>query len=134
MKYLVRSFLFNVFALWFTSQIIPSLVIKGDWRIVLISGLVLSILMFIVKPILKILFIPINIITFGLLSWFINVIVIYLLTILVSQVEIRDWTFAGLKYMGFIIPAYHFNYFLTLILVSLSITFFSNLLKDVSEG
>jgi putative membrane protein len=134
MKYLSRVFLFNVFALWLTSEIIPALNIHGSWQAVLFAGFVLSLLMIIVKPILKILFIPINILTFGLLSWFINVIVLYLLTLLVSEVEVSAWTFPGFAYGGFTIPAYHLTYLLALITASLSITFISNFMHDISEG
>jgi putative membrane protein len=134
MKYLIRSFLFNVFAIWFTSQIIPAFTVHGSWQSIIGAGLVLSILMLIIRPILKILFIPINIITFGLLSWFVNVIVIYLLTALVNDVSISTWTFNGLNLAGFIIPKIYFGYFASLVLTTFSITFFANLLHDVSES
>jgi putative membrane protein len=133
MKRLVRSFLFHVFALWFTSQILPAFVISGSWQTTLVAGLVLSLLMFVIKPILKILFIPINIITFGLLSWVINVIVVYILTLIVAQIEITPWTFPGFMMWGFVIPPVSLTYVASLIVCTFSITFFSNLLHTVSE-
>ena len=60
MKHIVRVFLFNVFALWLSSQILPTITAPGGVSVILFAGLVLSILMLIVHPILKILFIPIN--------------------------------------------------------------------------
>jgi putative membrane protein len=134
MKYITRVFLFNVFALWLTSELIPALNIHGSWQAMLIAGGVLSVLMLVVKPVLKILFIPINILTFGLLSWFINVIVLYLLTILVTEVEVKAWTYPGLVYGGFVIPPVHLTYLVALIATSLSVTFISNFLHDISEG
>jgi uncharacterized membrane protein YvlD (DUF360 family) len=133
MKYIARVFLFNVFALWFTSQIFPGFKIQGSWQSVIIAGIVLSILMIFIRPILKILFIPINILTFGVLSWFVNVIVLYLLTVLLTEVEILPWVFMRTDYYGFVIPEIHFSYFVTLILSAISITFFSNLLHNISE-
>jgi putative membrane protein len=133
MKHLVRSFLFNVFALWFTGQLIPAFVISGSWQTTLVAGFVLSLLMLVIKPILKILFIPINIITFGLLSWVINVLVVYILTLLVAQIEITAWTFPGFSAWGFVIPSVSLTYIASLILCTFSITFFSNLLHSVSE-
>lgn len=133
MKYLVRVFLFNVFGLWLTSQLVPTLVLSSDWQTVLFAGAILSFLMLVVSPILKILFIPINLLTFGLLSWLINVMVIYLLTFLVPQVEIRSWTFPGLAWQGFIIPVVRLNYLAALIVSSLTVTFITNLLHYVSE-
>ncbi len=133
MKYLIRTFLFNCFSLWFVSQILPALTISGSWQVLLFAGFVLSILMLLIAPLLKILFIPINIITFGLLSWLINVIVLYLLTFFVTDVSIHAWKFPGATWAGFVIPPITFSYILALILVSLSVTFFSNLLHDISE-
>jgi putative membrane protein len=133
MKRLVRSFLFHVFALWFTSQILPGFIISGSWQTTLVAGLVLSLLMFVIKPFLKILFIPINIITFGLLSWVINVIVVYILTLIVAQIEITPWTFPGFTMWGFVIPSVSLTYVASLILCTFSITFFSNLLHTVSD-
>ena len=133
MKYLLRLFLFNVFALWITSELITAVVIHGEWYLILLGGLVLSLLMLIVKPILKILFIPINLITFGLISWMINVIVMYLLTFLLPEIEIQPWTFPGITWSGFVVPSVHFSYVMTLIIVSVTVTVFTNLLHNLSE-
>lgn len=134
MKYLIRVFLFNVFALWLSSQILPTLTAPGGAGTILFAGLVLSILMLIVKPILKILFIPINILTFGLLSWIINVIVIYLLTVFVPEIHVNLWVFPGGSWAGFVIPQIHFTYFTALTASSLLITIITDVLHYVSES
>jgi len=134
MKYFIRIFLFSAFALWFVSQILPALSITGGWQTLLIAGLVLGFLTVLVVPILKILFIPINLLTFGLLSWFVHVIVIYLLTLFVPGVAVTAWTFPGWSAGGFSIPEIAFSSFVSFILVSLSVSFLVNLLHDISEG
>lgn len=134
MKYLVRVFLFNIFALWFTSQLLPTLVISEGWQTMAFAGFILSILMLIIAPILKILFIPINILTFGLLSWLVNVIVVYLLTIFVPEIQIQEWLFPGTTWAGFVIPAAHISYTPALILTSLCVTTIADILHAVSEG
>ncbi len=133
MKHIIRVFLFNVFALWLSSQILPTLYIPPGWQTVIFAGVTLSILMLIVKPILKILFIPINILTFGLLNWVINVIVIYLLTVFVPEIAIRLWIFPGATWAGFVIPSIHFTYVTALIASSLLITIITDVLHYVSE-
>ncbi len=133
MKHIVRVFVFNVFGLWFASQLLPTLVLADGWQALFQAGFALSLLMLIVRPLLKILFIPINLITFGLLSWFINVIVIYLLTLFVPSVIIREWTFPGITYLGFVIPSLHVSYMLALIISSLLVTFITNVLHSLSE-
>ena len=130
---MVRVFVFSVFGLWFASQLLPTLILSDGWQALFQAGFALSLLMLIVRPLLKILFIPINLITFGLLSWFINVIVIYLLTIFVPSVVIRAWTFPGISYFGFVIPSIYVSYSLALIISSLLVTFITNLLHSISE-
>ncbi len=133
MKLLTRSFLFNMFAIWFTSQILPTLEVAGGWQTMLLGGFVLSLLMLLVAPLLKILFIPINMITFGLLSWVINVIVLYLLTVFVPAIHVVAYTFPSVSWGGFVIPSLHASWALALVLSSLAITGIANLLHEVSE-
>lgn len=133
MKYLTRVFLFSVFALWLTSQILPGIVISDGWQTILFAGFILALLTLIVAPILKILFIPINILTFGLLAWFVNVIVIYLLTLVVPEIQIASWDFAGWSWAGFVIPAFEVSYVLSLVITSLVISAIIDILHYVSE-
>jgi putative membrane protein len=133
MKHIIRVFLFNVFALWLSSQLLPTIVMPPGWQTVLLAGFTLSMLMLIVKPILKILFIPINILTFGLLNWVINVIVIYLLTVFVPEIQIHPWVFSGATWAGFVIPSIHFTYMTALVVSSLLITIITDVLHYVSE-
>lgn len=133
MKHLIRVFLFNIFALWLTSQILPTLVIAPGASTMALAGFVLSMLMLIVVPILKILFIPINILTFGLLSWFINVIVIYLLTVFVPEIRISAWLFEGAQWGGFVIPSMQISYTFAFIITSLMVTSITDILHYVSE-
>ena len=133
MKYLTRVFLFNTFALWLTSQLLPALVISGDWQTIAIAGIILTLLMLLVAPIVRILFIPINFLTLGLASWLGNVIIVYLLTIFIPQVAIQPWTFPGLTWQGFSIPSYHVSYMGALVISTLAITLVSNILRWLAE-
>lgn len=132
MKYLMRLFLFQLIGLFFTSQLLPTLVVVGTWQSLFVAGVILGLLMLIVRPILKILFIPINFISFGLLSWFVDVIILFILTLVMPQVQIHEWTFPGLNMAGFIVPSIHLTYVLSLIVSTLCISFISNVLEFVS--
>ena len=134
MKYLVRVFLFNVFALWFTSQLLPTLLIAPGWLTIVFAGFILSLLMLFVRPMLKILFIPINIITFGLFSWVVNVVVIFLLTFFVPEVQVKEWQFPGGTWAGFVAPSVHIPYWAALIITTFVITVIAQILHKVSEN
>jgi uncharacterized membrane protein YvlD (DUF360 family) len=133
MKHLIRIFLFHVFALWVLSEVYAGFDIAGGVKNVLIAGLALSLLMLITKPILKILFIPINFLTFGIAGLFIDVIVVYLLTLLMPEVTVSQATIPGFSFAGFVIPSVHLTYIWSLIFISASITIMTHILHEVSE-
>jgi len=134
MKYLIKVWVFYVFSLWLTKELFPAFTIEGTWTTLFVSGLILSLLMLIVKPLLKILFIPINLLTFGLLSWFINVIVIYVFTLIAPNIAVSAWMFPGFAWQGFIIPATNLSYLICLIITSFSVTTITNILEDITES
>ena len=104
MKYFVKTWMFYMVSIWIIKELIPAFVVKGGWISILTAGGILAILMLFIKPIIKILFIPINFLTLGVISWFVNVIVIYLLTLVAPNVAITPWQFSGISWQGFIIP------------------------------
>jgi len=133
MKHFIKIWVFYVVALWFVQQIFPAFVIQGGWQPIFLAGLLLSLLMLVVRPLLKILFIPINILTFGLLSWFVNVIVIYVFTLIAPNVSITAWQFPGWSWQGFSIPGTYLSYFLCLVITSICITGITNFLEDITD-
>jgi len=133
MRVFIRNIIFNSFALWLTSQILPGLDISDGWQKLLAAGLILCILMFLVKPILKILLLPLNFLTFGILTWFINVFLIYLLSILVPDVTVKSWVFNGISTYGLSIAPLKITYFFALVLSALMITTIVKVLEQLCE-
>lgn len=133
MKRLVRIFLFSLFALWLTPNLIESFKIVGGIETYIVGGAILAFIHFFVKPILRLFFLPINLASLGLLSWVVNVAVLYLLTLIVPQIKISAWNFPGASFEGFIVPPYHFNQITTFILVSFVLSFTINFLSWLSR-
>lgn len=133
MKRFLRSVVFHVFALWLTSALIPTLVIAGNLWGMLSAGFTLSIMMVLLKPLISLILLPVNILTLGLLAWFVNVIVLYLWSVFVPQVTLRPWIFPGLSWGGFVVPTVSISYTWTLIIVSLVITTIVTVLEKINE-
>lgn len=133
MKRFMRDFVFHVFSLWLASQLLPAILVVGSWMNFFIAGFVLTILVYIVQPFLKILFIPINLITFGLLSWFVHVIILYLLTLFVPEIMVRAYTLPGGNYAGFVVPPIYLNYITALIAAALLITTIAETTRNLSD-
>src|SRR4030042_5419577 len=75
----------------------------------LVTALIFAVLYLFLRPALKFLSIPLNLITFGLFSLLINVILLYLLTLTVRGFEIVSFNFSGVVFAGFNIPAIYLS-------------------------
>ena len=129
MKSIFRNVVSYSASLFLTSQIITGLIISGGLTTYLIGGIVLSMLFLILKPILGIVTLPLNIVTFGLFSFLINATILYLLTILISNISITAFTFSGLNFSGFIIPKFYVNNFFAFVIASIVLSFIVGALK-----
>lgn len=109
MKPFLRNSLFNAFSIFFLSQILPGVKVSGGLFTYLFGGLALTLLFIFLRPVLKILALPLNLVTLGAFSFLTNVIIFYLLTVLVFGISITSFDFPGVSYAGFIIPKIHFN-------------------------
>jgi putative membrane protein len=96
-------------------------------EILILASLLLAIVDLVVKPILNLVLLPLNLITLGAFRWIINVIVIYLVTLLIPEFKVKPFIFPGLQLYGFVIPLLHFNLFWTYILISFILSLVSNL-------
>ncbi len=90
---------------------------------------IFSLLTLIVRPILKILFIPINFLTLGLLGWLINVILLYLLVSFAPEVHFGMTNFPAFSLSGFYWPSLQLTPFWTAVAASFSLTFLNRSLK-----
>jgi len=118
MKSFLRNTLFNAFSIFLISQIISGLKVSGGLITYLFGGVALTLLLLILKPILNLLTLPLNIVTLGLFSFLVNVIIFYLLTILVVGISVTSFTFQGISFAGFVIPKIYLNTFFAFVLVS----------------
>lgn len=96
MKFILKRYLITVISIFILTQIITALSLQNGWYGLFYASLVLSILFYIVAPILNLIMLPINLITLNLSSWIVQILIFYLWTIVVVQVKITSWQFAGL--------------------------------------
>lgn len=119
MKSLLRNTAINAFVLSLLPSIFKGFAITGGITTLVIGGFILTFMTIFLRPILKIITLPLNLVTFGAFSFIINAFLIYLLTIFVPQISIKTLEFPGLSFMGFVIPKVAFNQFLSYIVSSI---------------
>lgn len=90
-----------------------------NWVTLVLASLVLTLLQKVIKPILKLLFLPINIVTLGLFSLVLNVFLLWLATFLVPGLRIANMTILGVE----------LGRFGSLLLISFLISFIQSLLR-----
>jgi len=96
----------------------PGFSFGKDPMILFFAGLIFAVLNIFVKPILKLLSLPFNLITFGFFSFFVNLIVLYGVTYFNSKFKIVGFHFSGYTFSGFNIPAYDLNQLISALLAS----------------
>ena len=134
MKAIIRTFLSYVIALWAITQILgSSLTIGNDLKTWGIAALALMLLNTLLKPILTILFLPIQLFTLGLFSIVVNALVFYLFLRLLPQITISSWTFPGLAINGLSIPETQLPVIGTIFVASTLISLITNFIAYLVE-
>jgi len=108
--------------------------VYGGLPTYLVAGFVLTLLLMILKPILNLLALPLNIITLGMFSFVINVIIFYVLTVLVVGIVISSFTFPGVSFAGFIVPKIYLNTIFAFVLVSFLQSFMVSFLSWLAKS
>lgn len=129
MKKLLRNYLINFAALWATTQIVPGLTYTGGIETLAIAAVILMIINILVKPMLHVLFLPLNLLTLGLFSWVINVIGLFILTMVLPKVQIVPYTFPGFSIGEIVIPATTLSTLYVAALASFVISMITNIAR-----
>ena len=96
----MRLFLNTAITLWILSYFLPTIRFS-NWITLILASIVMVFVQKIIKPIIKLLFLPINVVTFGLFSIVINVAMLWLVTYLVPGFEITNMVVFGIHLSRF---------------------------------
>ncbi|OIP97703.1 hypothetical protein AUJ94_01740 [bacterium CG2_30_40_12] len=133
MKKILRVALFNSIAIYLASQLIEGVSYSEDIKILVLAGIALTLANYIVKPVIKIVTLPINFITLGFFSWVIDVFILYLVILFVPEFSVAGFAFEGFSYNGFSAPAMVFSQFWALVVSSLVIAILVNIFKYICD-
>lgn len=118
----IRQSLLNSFTLYLVGLIYPGIFVPQAIFDLILAGLIFTLVNRLVKPVIKLFLLPLNLVTLGLFSWIVNVIVLFIMTKLVSNLTVTDFTLAAANYSGFATPALSINLFISYILASVLIS------------
>ncbi len=80
---ILLKFLGTVAAVFLTINLVPGVSNTGGWTTTLLVALVWSVITLVIRPVLKILTLPVTIITFGLFSFVLNAVLFWAMTLVV---------------------------------------------------
>lgn len=91
LRRLLFSWIINVVALYAAEKLVDGISFTGDFGILVLTGLVFAFVNLLLKPAVKLLALPLIIVTFGIALFFINILMLY----------ITDWLVSGFKITHF---------------------------------
>lgn len=119
MKKVLRHFVIDTVSLYLASSMVSGLVFEQGIQTIFLAGIGLTIVSLIAKPVINVLMLPINLITFGLFRWVASAIALYLVTLVVPGFKIVKFFFGGFTSVWFDLPIISLSGLLAVICFSL---------------
>lgn len=129
MKKLLRMLIFSAIAIYTTSLWNKGFLLNLDWSSFLRAILVISLIFYFIFPLTKIILLPLNLLTLGLVSTIVCFLLFYLIVGRYEIITLKSWVFPGMSLAGLTIPKMNISYLVNIILASLSISFIINSLE-----
>ena len=128
MRKFLRSLVFSAISLFLTSRLIPGFEISPGIANLFVVTLVLTILNLLIRPLVKLLLLPINLITLGTFRWLTTLIILYLLDLLLPEGNIFAFPLHTIPAIGVILPKIIVGKLVAAILTALTLTTIRRLL------
>ena len=106
MKRILRHYVIETVSLYLVSRISSGMVFERGIESMLLVGLGITIAHLVVKPIINILILPLNLVTFGLFKWVSSAITLYIVTLIVPGFKIVGFNFLGYSSVWFDLPPF----------------------------
>jgi len=100
MKKILRMFIFSAVSLYLTSLWNKGFTLTMDPNEFFKAIILIAVAYYLVVPISKVIFLPLNLLTFGLVSFGIFALFLYVLNFHLGYIHVGDWVFQGGTYLG----------------------------------
>ena len=101
----LKYFLINSVTLYLLSLAISGIVFEKGITTIVLAGVALAVASLIIKPIINVLLLPINLVTFGLFRWVSYAVTFYIITLIVPGFKIVEFAFHGFSSNWISIPS-----------------------------
>jgi len=123
---------FSAVAVYLTSLWDRGFVVNYDLGVYVKASFLVALMFYLVRPLSKLILLPLNILTLGVISTVVYCFLFFFLTRYFGLINIKEWTFSGINLLGFAIGQIKFsqtaNIFVSAISVSTIINFLEQLI------
>ncbi len=133
MRHYLKTIIITVVAAYIAYKFVPTIELGTDPRNLLIVFGGLWVIFQLINPIFSLVLLPINILTFGLVSFILNIAFIFALLNFLPGFLIGAYFFPGADVYGIVFPPIDFNQVATVILVAAIITISQKILHLIFE-
>ncbi|HOZ80898.1 MAG TPA: phage holin family protein [Candidatus Woesebacteria bacterium] len=134
MKKILKQILIYSYALLLHQEIWLNLTFDHRLQTLLLVAIILTFFDFILKPIIKLLLLPINILTLGTFRLVINTLGFYLATFLLSDFHLQNINRPAFSFLGLAIPQIVLENFFAYLITSLSVNIIVGIYKFILKS
>lgn len=118
MKGFLQEIAINAVALFVALSIFSGLAVTGGFWGIFTAAVLITIGFRVLKPVINIITLPLNVITFGLFQALVVAFIVFLITLIYPQMQITEFQFEGARFYGIIISPFYVTLFLSYIIIS----------------
>jgi len=131
MKKIFRMIVFSGVAIFVTALWNKGFIIKADPLTYIKAALVITAVYYLIVPASKLILLPLNLITFGLVSMIFYAFIFYFLLNNFNLINIKEWTFSGIRLLGITLGEIKVSGLANIFVSSFSISTIINLLEKI---
>jgi len=125
-KRILRLFIIDTLGLYLVSNAISGITFENGFISLVLAGVGLAISSIIVKPIINILLLPLNLLTFNLFKWASSAIALYIVTLVVPGFLVKGFYFVGYSSKWLDIPSINLQGIIAFISISFLLSLFNS--------
>lgn len=122
MRQLLVRILGTSLSFYVATLLVQGFQLTATWESYLIAAVIFTLLNWVVLPLIKLLLLPINLLTLGIFRWIAHVIILYIFDVIYDGITISAYTFPGFSSSLISLPPGNVSLFWSLVLSSLVIS------------
>ena len=134
MRKLILRILGTSLAFYLTSHLVSGFQLSQSWKSYFLASIIFILFNLVASPIIKILLLPINLLTLGLFRWITNVLVLYIFDLFYTGLTVSAYDFPGYTSSLLSLPSLHLSLFWVLVissfLIALTFSVFNSLFSS----